>query len=63
MIFFTTDVKCKHQLLFKIDLPGTDISAISSRALQTGVAVPSSHNASYAAKKEKADSLQRYQQK
>jgi hypothetical protein len=36
------------QLLFKIDIliPGTDISAISSRALQTGVAVPSSHNAS-----------------
>ena len=36
----------RQQLLFKIDLPGTDISAILSRASQTGVAVPTSQNAS-----------------
>jgi len=33
------------------------MSAISSRALHTDVAVPSSHKASYAAKKEVADFL------
>jgi len=38
-------------------LPGTEISAISSRALHTDVAVPSSHKASNAAKKEAADFL------
>jgi len=31
---------------FKPSLPGTDMSATSSSALHTGVAVPSSHNAS-----------------
>lgn len=38
-------------------LPGTEMSATSSRALHTGVAVPSSHKASYAAKKDVADFL------
>lgn len=38
-------------------IPGTDTSAISSRVLHTKVAVPSSHKASKAAKKEEADFL------
>lgn len=42
-------------------LPGIDISATSSRARHTGVAVPSSHKASYAAKNEVTDFL--WQQK
>lgn len=40
-------------------VPGTTISAISLRDLQTGVAVPSSDNASQAAKKDAADFLRK----
>lgn len=39
------------------NLPGTDMSATSLRALHTGVAIPSSHKASYAAKKDVTDFL------
>lgn len=40
-----------------------DISAISSRALHTEVAVPSSHKASKAAKKDEADFLHLHRDK
>jgi hypothetical protein len=54
MMKYTSSVSSKRtesgrsKFSFKIDIliPGTDISAISSRVLQTGVAVPSSYNAS-----------------
>jgi hypothetical protein len=44
--------------LYLKTLPDTDISATSSRALHTGVAVPSSQRASKAAKNEVTDFLQ-----
>ena len=46
--------------MFRSYIPSTEMSEISSKTLLTAVAVPSSHNASYAVKKDVADFLHEF---